>query len=171
MFAVKGLDNLLGTHRHQIGGSGELVDLLLGMAGQRFAVAAGCTLVGVGHGIVEREEMAKGNVANSPSAAAVAGSQKSSVPGGKRHPDLDVDVRVRSRRQRRSDPAKCRQISEDFAIGCGISPPRNRLSCRDRGVLQLQTEQARACRGRNRCCAETDKRGKQCREERARRAA
>jgi len=97
------------------------------------------------------------NVANSTCNAAVTGSQKSSVPAGIRHPNFDLDVRVGGRRQCGRDPAKRRQIGEDLAIGCGVGPSRNQLSCCNRGVLQPQTEEARACRGGRQCRGDAER--------------
>jgi len=59
-----------------------------------------------------------------PTNAAIAGPQKSAVPAGKRHPDLDFDVRVRGWSQSGGDPAERRQIGEDLTIGCGVGPGR-----------------------------------------------
>ena len=172
-FAVKRFDDLLGTHRHQIGRSGSEVDLLFGMARQHAPAEGirrcrGCTHIGVGHGIVEGEEVGQGSVDDKPSNAAVAGSQVSSVPAGVRHPDFDLDVRVGGRRQGGRDPAKRRQIGEDLPVRCAVGPGRDRLGARDRSVRQHQASQAHACRGTGGCGADADNQDEQRGEEYAR---
>jgi hypothetical protein len=74
--------------------------------------------------IADLDQLSGAGVADrtAPFAPEPAGPQVPSIPAGVRHPDLDLDVRVRGRRQSGRDPAKRRQIGENLAIGCGVGP-------------------------------------------------
>jgi hypothetical protein len=76
------------------------------------------------YGIVSGQDA----IEKKPAKTAVAEPKKFSISGGKRHPDLDVDLGVRCRRQRGRDPAKAWQARKHLPAWRSVGPGRYRLS-------------------------------------------
>ena len=162
--AVEGLDDLLGLRGHLVLGAPREVHELLGMPEREGAAAADVTGVGRRRGIAGSQRLGHVRIADDARPATVADRLILAVPGsvarrafGGRHrqPDLDLDVGVARRRQRRGDAAERTQRlvgvrAARRAAGRLERAGGHDLRFRDGRVLERQRRQALARGGRKR---------------------